>query len=79
MQYETLDILCEDDKQMILLPDNMKFSDKKVYLKRVGNSLYMIPFNDPWQNLIDSVNFFTEDYMETRENSINDIRESFDL
>jgi antitoxin VapB len=78
MQFETIDILCDKDNQMILIPDDMKFSEKKVYLKRVGNSLYLIPFSDPWQNLINSVNLFTVDYMETRENNINEIRESFE-
>jgi len=32
----------------------------------LGNALYVIPFNNPWKNLMDSLDTFTSDYMEER-------------
>ena len=56
----------------------MKINDNKVYLKKVGNVLYIIPFNNPWQNLIESTDSFTSDFMENREQQKSQQRESFD-
>ena len=56
----------------------MKIKDDKVYLKKIGNSLYIIPFHNPWQNLIESCDNFTPDFMETRKQPKDQKRESLD-
>ena len=56
----------------------MKIDDDKVYIKKVGNSIFIIPFHNPWQNLIDSTNSFTADFMENRDQPENQHRETFD-
>ncbi|MBU0488444.1 MAG: AbrB/MazE/SpoVT family DNA-binding domain-containing protein [Bacteroidetes bacterium] len=53
--------------QAIRIPRRMRIDDDKVYLKKVGNSIFIIPFHAPWQNLIDSLVFFTPDFMADRE------------
>jgi antitoxin VapB len=53
----------------------MELDDDKFYLKKVGNTLYVIPFHDPWQGLIDCVNDFSEDYMNERNQPETEIRE----
>ena len=78
MAFEAIDIQDISGFQSIKIPDNFKINDDKVYLKKVGNALYIIPFHNPWQNLIDSVNEFTDDFMNTREQSDEQTRESFD-
>ena len=69
MAFETIDIQDTSGSQSVKIPDNFKIKDDKVYLKKVGNALYIIPFHSPWQNLIDSVNEFSEDFMNDREQS----------
>ena len=78
MPFETIDIQDISGFQSIKIPDNFKVDDNKAYLKKVGNALYLIPFHNPWQNLFDSVNEFTEDFMNEREQPGKQIRESFD-
>ena len=78
MAFETIDIQDRSGFQSIKIPDNFKINDDKVYLKKVGNALYIIPFHNPWQNLIDSVNEFTDDFMNEREQPDEQIREPFD-
>jgi len=56
----------------------MRINDDKVYLKKVGNTLYLIPYHSPWQNLIDSTNSFTADFMDERDQPAQQQRESLD-
>ena len=78
MAFETINIQNDLGSQAIRIPDNYKFNDDKVYVKRVGNALYLIPFHNPWQNLFESLDKFTPDFMEERNQSDNQTREAFD-
>ncbi len=78
MAFETIDIQNNQGFQAIRIPDNMKIKDDKVYLKKIGNSLYIIPFHNPWQNLIESLDNFTPDFMQTRKQPKDQKRESLD-
>jgi len=71
MAFETINILDDLGSQAIRLPDNYKINDDKVYVKRIGNALYLIPFHNPWQNLFESLDKFTPDFMEERNQSDN--------
>ena len=50
----------------IRIPREMGIDDDKVYLKKVSNSLHVIPCYYAWQNMIDSLDLFTSDFMEER-------------
>ena len=78
MKFETIDINIKKGVQAIRIPKRMKINDDKVYLKKVGNALYIIPFHSPWQNMIESVESFTTDFMDNREQPVDQQRESFD-
>jgi antitoxin VapB len=78
MAFETINIQNEAGSQAIRLPDNFKIDDDKVYVKRIGNALYLIPFHNPWQNLFESLDKFTPDFMQDRNQSDNQNREEFD-
>jgi antitoxin VapB len=78
MRFETIDIKSKRGFQAIKIPQRMRINDDKAYLKKVGNSLYVIPFHNPWQNLIESLDCFTSDFMDSREQPKNQHRESFD-
>lgn len=76
MAIETIEIKNESGFQALRIPESFKINDDKVYLKRMGNVLYIIPYHDPWQVLVDSLEKFTPDFMENREQYLNDKRES---
>ena len=68
MKIETINITRDEKgKQSIHIPEDMQIEDDKVYLKKVGNVLYVIPYNDPWKSLIDSLDDFSDDFMEERD------------
>jgi antitoxin VapB len=78
MKFETIDIKSKKGEQAIRIPQRMRINDDKVYLKKVGNALYIIPFHNPWQNLIESLDAFTSDFMINREQPDYQQRESID-
>ncbi len=78
MAFETINIKDISGLQSIEIPDNFKINDDKVYLKKVGNALYIIPFHNPWESLIDGVNEFSQDFMEARNQPDDQTRQSFD-
>ena len=78
MGFETLKIENGKRGQAIRIPKDMKIDDDKVYLKKMGNALFIIPFHDPWQNLFESVNKFTDDFMKDRNQPDIQLRDTFD-
>ena len=78
MGIETIDIKNNKGVQAIRIPKKMRINDDKVYLKKVGNTLYIIPYHDPWRNLIESTDSFTSDFMNERKQPDQQKRESFD-
>ena len=65
-------------RQIIHLPNELRINDDKVYLKRMGNVIYIIPFHSPWQNFYDSLEDFSEDFMNDRNQVDSQTREFFD-
>lgn len=57
-------------QQSIPIPSDFKIDDNMVYFKKVGNALFVIPFHNPWQSLVDSVEEFTADFMNEREQPV---------
>ncbi len=49
------------------LPEEFRFSCNSVYVKKVGLSLILLPTENPWEILINSLQKFTSDFMDNRE------------
>jgi antitoxin VapB len=64
---ETATILTHGDSQSVQLPEGFRIEGKEVFVKRVGRSVLLIPTGvDPWDVMEDSLNEFTDDFMEDR-------------
>lgn len=53
--------------QAVRLPKEFRFAGKEVYIKQVGNAVVLLPAQESWQTLFASLEMFTPDFMETRE------------
>jgi len=53
--------------QAVRLPKEFRFSGTQVFIKRVGNTVLLIPYQDSWQTLFDSLAQFSDDFMEHRD------------
>ena len=63
----TAEIINNQDFQLFKIPQSQRIDDTKVYLKKVGNGIFLIPFHNPWQTLFDSLIKFSDDFMTERE------------
>ncbi len=78
MGTKAIEIKKKKGFQAIKIPKQMKIDDDRVYIKKIGNTLQIIPFHNPWQNLLEGVETFTTDFMDNRDQPNNQQRESFD-
>jgi antitoxin VapB len=67
MTFTTVDIKNIGDNQTINIPKEMMINDDKVIVRKLGNALYVVPYKNPWENLINSLESFTSDFMDSRE------------
>lgn len=49
--------------QAVRLPKEYRFSGDKVIIKRVGNAVILLPYQDSWQTLFESLEQFSDDFM----------------
>lgn len=78
MPFETVKIKKKSGAQVIQIPEGLRIEDDKVYLKKVGNSIYVIPFHNPWESLIQSTELFTKDFLDERDQPGLQDRELFE-
>lgn len=71
---ETATLINNGLDQVIQLPRSFRFSGDKVYLKRMGNAVVLIPEEDSWQGLLDSIANLPDDFMADREQPANQDR-----
>lgn len=53
--------------QAVRLPKEFRFEGEAVFIKKVGKVTVLLPVKNPWEPLFDSINKFSDDFMETRE------------
>lgn len=67
------------DNATIVLPNGIDFPSTQVYVKRISNALILIPADNPWQLLFDSLELFSDDcfanFETERNNFVADQRE----
>ncbi len=61
--------------QAVRLPKEFRFSGNDVFIKKIGKIVVLIPKDDPWSVLADSLDQFSDDFMENREQPIQSGRE----
>lgn len=61
--------------QAVRLPKEFRFEGTQVFIKKVGNTVVLIPEQDAWQTLFDSLEQFSDDFMESRNQPEQQVRE----
>lgn len=64
---ETAKIFMSGRSQAVRLPKAYRLSGTEVRIKKIGNALVLIPGNDPWQSLFDSLDQFEPGFRLKRE------------
>jgi antitoxin VapB len=63
--------------QAVRLPKEFSIEGDEVYIKRVGRTIILIPKDNPWESLINSLDKFSDDFMAEREQPAVEDRKIF--
>lgn len=74
---QTAKIFINGRSQAVRLPKEFRFPGSDVFIKKVGQLVILIPKDDPWASLANSLDQFTDDFMESRDQPRQDSRETF--
>lgn len=61
--------------QAVRLPKEFRFEGNKVFIKKVGNVVMLIPHQNSWQVMFDSLDKFSDDFMPHRSQPLIQLRE----
>ena len=63
---ETARLFQNGKSQAVRLPKEFRFGSDRVYIKRVGDAVVLLPYQTPWETLLDSLSLFSADFMSER-------------
>ena len=63
---ETAKLFQNGKSQAVRLPKEFRFGSDRVYIKRVGDAVVLLPYQTPWNTLLDSLALFSADFMNER-------------
>jgi antitoxin VapB len=73
---QTAKIFTNGRSQAIRLPKEFRFSGDDVYINKIGKLVVLIPKDDPWSVLANSLEQFSSDFMDDRIQPPQDSREA---
>ena len=74
---QTAKIFINGRSQAVRLPKDFRFSGNDVFIKKIGKMVVLLPKDDPWSSLVKSLDQFTDDFMDNRDQPNQDSREKF--
>ncbi len=74
---QTAKIFINGRSQAVRLPKDCRFSEDDVFVKKIGKMVVLIPKDDPWSSLVNSLDQFTDDFMDERDQPSQKSREKF--
>lgn len=66
-EIKTTTVFTNGQSQAIRIPKEFRVRGKKVYIKKVGNCLMIMPINDPWRPFFEALHEFSGDCLQERE------------
>ena len=73
---QTAKIFINGRSQAVRLPKNYRFIGDDVFIKKIGKMVVLLPKGDPWSPLVNSLDQFTDDFMNDRDQPYQDSREN---
>lgn len=74
---QTAKIFVNGRSQAVRLPKDFRFSGDDVFIKKIGKMVILLPKDDPWCSFVSSLDQFTDDFMDSRDQLHQDSREQF--
>ena len=64
---ETAKLFQNGSSQAVRLPKEFRFRGDRVYIKKMGDAVVLLPVRRSWKSFIESLSMFTDDFMADRE------------
>jgi len=49
--------------QAVRLPKEFRFAGDKVYIKKMGDAVVLLPYDNPWEPFFQALEMFSDDFM----------------
>jgi len=72
---ETAKLFYSGNSQAVRLPREFRFAEDRVYIKRLGSVIILLPYGDPWRSLLEGLDLFSADFMAARSQGETETRE----
>jgi antitoxin VapB len=63
---ETAKLFQNGKSQAVRLPKKYRLPGNKVLIKKMGDAVILLPYDNPWKSWIEGLRLFSDDFMETR-------------
>lgn len=73
---QTAKLFTNGRSQAVRLPKECRFPGEEVYIKRYQGIVMLLPKDSAWNVLVDGLAHFSEDFMSTRDQPAQQVRES---
>ena len=60
---ETIKIIDNGENQIVFLPRSCRLSGEEIVVRKLGEMVLMVPKDKMWQNFMDGLNGFSDDFM----------------
>jgi len=67
---ETARVFINGGSQAVRLPKDCRFAGDEVLVNRIGSVVILMPKDDPWQSMMQSLDLFTDDFLK---NGVDDL------
>jgi antitoxin VapB len=74
---ETAKLFMNGRSEAVRLPKNCRFGSNEVYVKKIGDLVLLIPKDKVWDVFIQSLDGFSEDFMNRRPDDVHQKRVGF--
>ena len=73
---QTAKIFVNGRSQAVRLPKDYRFIGDDVFINKIGKMVVLLPKDDPWSPLVNSLDQFTDDFMNDRDQPNQDSRDN---
>ncbi len=74
-RMDTAKLFKNGRSQAVRLPKEYRFPGSKVYLRRVGKGVLLLPEEGSWDTLIEGASLFADDFLPERNQGAHESRE----
>jgi antitoxin VapB len=75
---KTAKLFQNGQSQAVRLPKDFRVEGTEVFIKKMGRVIILLPMDNPWEPLLNSLDQFSADFMETRTQPSQQTREDFE-